>query len=301
VTSLIREFGQKPTSTHVGANIAWLAGMSGDTSEPVRAWLMREAGASTSEPLLVEESLRALARLDGPIPIDLLQRRLQDPQPLIRGAAAKALARHQPDSAKLLIAAARRLEDEIYPLWKSYAAATVSTDNLAKARTTFERPNPGRPGAPEQIAKATELYRAYQNVVNSLASLHTPEADRWLHQEALRVSADFSGIGSYIAATQLWDRADGNLLAPGFEQEDPMRRDRAEWALQKRGAAAFPALRALLGSGDEDARIRAAQVLAWNGDQESKPLLGRLAESDAANRAVYEWCLRKLAELARLE
>jgi glycerophosphoryl diester phosphodiesterase len=299
--SLIREFGQKPTAMHAGANIAWLAGMSADTSDPVRAWLIRVAGASTSEPLLVEEALRALARIDGPVPADLLQRRLQDPQPLIRGAAAKALARHQPDSAKMLIAAARRLEDEIYPLWKSYAAAAVTTDNLAKARTTFERPNPGKPGAPEQIAKATELYRAYQNVVSSLASLHTPDADRWLHQEALRVSPDFSGIGSYIAATQLWDRVETNLLAPGFEQEDPMRRDRAEWTLQKRGPAAFPALRALLASRDANARLRAAQVLAWDGDQESKPVLARLAESDPANRAIYEWCMHKLDELARLK
>ena len=73
-----------------------------------------------------------------------------------------------------------------------------------------------------------------------LASLHTKEADRWLHAEALRVSPDFSGIGAYIAATQLWDRADGNLLAPGFEQEDAMRRDRAQWTLQKRSEPPFP-------------------------------------------------------------
>ena len=301
VSVLIREFSERPSNTVAGANIAWVAGMVGDNSEPVHAWLLRVAGASISEPRLVEESLRALARLDGAVPADLLRRRLQDPQPLIRGAAAKALARHHEDSAPLLIAAAHRLEEEINPLWKTYAAPPVNGDNLAKSRTTFERPNPAKPGAPEQIAKATELYRAYENVLNSLASLHTPDADRWLHQEALRVSPDFSGIGSYVAATQLWDRADAKLLAPGFEQEDSMRRDRAQWTLEKRGAPAFPALRALLASSDADARIRAAQTLAWAGDQQSKTALQRLAESDNANRGVYEWCLKKLAELDRLQ
>ena len=80
-----------------------------------------------------------------------------------------------------------------------------------------------------------------------------------------------------------------------------MRRDRAQWTLAKRGAAAFPALRVLLGSSDADARMRAAQTLAWAGDQDSKAALERLAESDAANRALYEWCLKKLAELDRLQ
>jgi hypothetical protein len=56
----------------------------------------------------------------------------------------------------------------------------------------------------------------------------------------------------------------------------------------------------MLDSGDPDARSRAAQVLAWLGDAQSKALLSRLIQSDAERKDLYEWCLRKLAEVEQL-
>lgn len=177
----------------------------------------------------------------------------------------------------------------------------MKSDDLGKARTTFERPDPKKPGAKAQIALAQELYRGYQNVLRAIASLHTPEADRWLDHQALRVASDFSGISAYVAATQLWDRADPLILAPGLEQEDPMRRDRAQWTLVKYGEPSATALRTVLRSHDTDARLRAAQSLAWIGDQSSRQLLQGLSESDPENRAMYQWCLQKLEEMRQIQ
>jgi len=55
-----------------------------------------------------------------------------------------------------------------------------------------------------------------------------------------------------------------------------------------------------LQSKDADARLRAAQTLAWIGDSQSRPALARLAESETGNRDVYQWCLEKLSEVEKL-
>ncbi len=175
-----------------------------------------------------------------------------------------ALARYDPASAPALGAAAERLQKEMRTCWSAYGKVSKS-DDLSKARTTFERPNPSRPGALAQIAEATELYRAYENVLHAMESLHTPEAERWLSSETLRVAPDFSGVGAYIAATQLWDRADPSSLAPGFEMEDPMRRDRAQWTLLKHGPSSATELRRLLFSHDIDARLCPRWPRRWRG------------------------------------
>ncbi|HLJ16066.1 MAG TPA: glycerophosphodiester phosphodiesterase family protein [Bryobacteraceae bacterium] len=287
--------GGKPV--HSGANLAWLAGMTGATAEPVHRFLLRSA--ASSDPLIAEESLRALARLEVSVPIELLRQRLDDPHPLVRGAAALALAKHDPDSAPALRAAAVRLRQEIYACWSSYAQP-AKPEPLGKARTTFERPAPTRPGATAQIAQATELYRAYQNVSRAFASMQTPEARQWLEEETLRVAPDFSGGVPYVTATQLWDRADPQSLAPGLEMQDPMRRDRAQWTLLKRGLLSAPDLRRLLASHDTDARLRAAETLAWLGDESSKPALRNLIQSDPDQKRLYEWCLHKLDEVDRI-
>jgi hypothetical protein len=133
-----------------------------------------------------------------------------------------------------------------------------------------------------------------------MESLQTPEATRWLEHETLRVAPDFSGIGAYVAATQLWDRADLQALAPGLETENSMRRDRVQWTLLKHGLSSATELRRLLDSHDTDTRIRAAETLAWLGDEPSKPALRRLIQSDPDRKDLYEWCLRKLDEVDRL-
>ncbi len=287
--------GGKPA--HAAANLAWLAGISGSKDRPVFDWLVHMA--ASTELGAAEESLRALARLDGAVPASLLRQRIEDRHPLLRGAAALALARHDEASTPVLRAAAGRLQKEIYACWSSYAKP-AKAEPLGKGRTTFERPANNGPVAAAQIKQATELYRAYQNVIRAIASMRTPEGDEWLRDEALRVAPDFSGIGEYVAASQLWDRADTPSLAAGLEREGPMPRDRTEWTLLKHGASSAPALRALLDSRDADARIRAAQTLAWLGDVSSKPALSRLVESDPDQKDLYEWCLRKLAEVEQL-
>jgi hypothetical protein len=295
VPALISTYEKGGKPAHAGANLAWIAGMTG--AEPAHRFLLR--GAASSEPLIAEESLRALARLDGAVPSALLRQRLEDKRPLVRGAAALALARHDPGPEAALRAAAVRLRKEIAICWSGYAKPEKAAP-LGKARSTFERPPLSRPGAAAQIVEATELYRAYQNVFRAFASLDSPEARRWIQEENLRVAPDFSGGVPYVAESQLWDRVDPPSAARGLAAEAPMQRDRTEWALLKHGEASAGALRAMLDSRDADARGRAAQTLAWLGDAQSKPAISRLLQSDPERKDLYEWCLRKLAEVERL-
>jgi HEAT repeat protein len=289
------ERGGKPE--HAGVNIAWIAGMTKMSDAPTQKWLLRMA--ESAQPALAEAGLRALAQLDTPVPNALLRRSLQDPHPLVRGAAALALARRDSTAAPALVDAAARLQKEIYACWSSYASPPHA-EPLGKGRTTFERPPLTRPGAAATIAQATELYRGYQNVLRALASMHVPVADRWLERESMRESFDFSAIGSYVAESQLWDRAEPKALAPGLEGGSPMKRDRVEWALLKHGQASAPALRPMLESADLDARIRAAQTLAWLGDATAKPELERLVRSDPERADLYKWCLHKVDQIERL-
>ena len=294
---LISTYDEGGKPAHAGANLAWIAGMTGASTEPAHRFLLR--GAASTEPLIAEESLRALARLDGAVPSALLRQRLEDPRPLVRGAAALALARHDPAPEPALRAAAVRLRKEIAICWSGYAKPEKA-EPLGKARTTFERPPLTRPGAAAQIVEATELYRAYQNVFRAFASLDTPQARQWIQEENLRVAPDFSGGVPYVAESQLWDRVDPRSAAPGLESEAPMQRDRTEWALLKHGESSAGALRAMLDSRDADARGRAAQTLAWLGDAQSKPAISRLIQSDPERKDLYEWCLGKLAQVERL-
>lgn len=79
-----------------------------------------------------------------------------------------------------------------------------------------------------------------------------------------------------------------------------MARDRAQWTMIKRGIASAAALRQELRSTDQDARLRAAQSLAWLGDSEAIPLLQKLAESDGKPGEPYRWAVGKIREIERL-
>ena len=289
----------KPDSpAHATANTAWAAGMFGSVTSATIRWLVKQA--ESADAAIAAEALRAISRIDlSPVPKELLLRRLNDSSGMVRGAAARALARHVPDAAPAMIAAAAKLQAEIHAHWSTYAEASVQNE-FGKHRTTFERPAPTSPKAVEQIAKAQDLYRGYHNVLQSLASMPSVEAKRWLHEQVLRDESDFSGYASYVAAFQLWDRADPDELAKGLAMDDPMRRDRVEWTLTKRGPASAAALRLLLASGDANARLRAAQALAWIGDSASRPAIVKLAGAPGPDRDMYEWCLRKLTEVERL-
>jgi hypothetical protein len=284
--------------THSVANAAWIAGMLEVSTPEVTSWLVGRAGSPDAA--IAMESLRAISRINGVnVSRDLLLRRLQDENAMVRGAAARALARHHPSSTTALIEAAKKLQTEIHTHWSSYAQPQQS-NAFGKHRITFERPAPASPKAIAQIARSHELYRGYHNVLQSIASLQNAEANRWLHEQALRTEYDFSGFASYVAAVQLWDRVAPDTLAPGLEMDDPMRRDRVQWTLHKHGQASAPALRPLLASKDRDSRLRAAQTLAWIGDSSSRPAIEELRRTDPANRELYEWCLAKLEEVMHL-
>ena len=116
----------------------------------------------------------------------------------------------------------------------------------------------------------------------------------------MRDAFDFSAIGAYVAESQLWDRANPAAMAPGLSRGSPMQRDRVEWTLIKHGTSSAAALRPLLESHDTDARIRAAQSLAWLGDRDAKPALEHLKQSDPDRAELYQWCLHKLDQIERL-
>lgn len=283
---------------HAGGNEAWVIGMlPGQADDAARRFLLNKLGDSSLK--TIQETLLALAKIPGPLPTEKIVTLVDHPSGLVSGAAALALARHDPAAADRLIPVlAKRLREDIEKTWGQYAAPIETKSPLAKARTTFERPtDPGIPRRDELMSRAVDLYGGYHKTLAAAASNPSESSTRWLHEELERYSDDFSNFVSYIAAFQLWDRADTERLAQDLTAHHPFIRDRAQWTLTKSGSNAAPALRRILASSDRDARLRATQTLAWIGDVQALPQLEKLHQQADEDASHYAWAITKIRQI----
>ena len=128
------------TSAHLSRNQAWVIGMlAGQADDDSRRFLLNNLDDTPVK--TIQEALLALAKIPGPLQTEKIVALIDHPSGLASGAAALALARHDPAAADRLIPAlAKRLREEIEKTWRQYAAPIQTKSPLAKSRTTFERP-----------------------------------------------------------------------------------------------------------------------------------------------------------------
>lgn len=150
------------------------------------------------------------------------------------------------------------------------------------------------------MARAVDLYSGYHKTLAAAALNPSESTTRWLHEELERFSDDFSNFVSYIAAFQLWNRADHERLTQNLTAEHPFVRDRAQWTLTKSGSVAAPALRQALVSPNRDARLRAVQTLAWIGDTQALPQLEKLHQQSDKDSPHYAWAIAKIKQIQQI-
>jgi glycerophosphoryl diester phosphodiesterase/HEAT repeat protein len=275
------------TATHsdhadVRANASWALGMlRGDANQ-----LMPLLG--DEDPLILQEVLLAIARMHGPVAEGALLPLLAHPDSRVRGAAAMALAQHQPQTASKAIPAQLKVE-------------------VRSARVLYESyVRRGKPQlSAEEIATITGYFRCQMKMVQAISQLKGSEAIRSLEEEAFRPGDDFSQMNGVVAGFQLWDRLaeneDGSQTAiEALSSTSATIADRAEWMLIQAGVGVLPRVRLALDSENSSVRERAMHIVAWHGDTSSIEHLQNMLQSDPEQAQDIQWALLKIAAINRL-
>jgi glycerophosphoryl diester phosphodiesterase/HEAT repeat protein len=256
-------------------NAAWAIGMR---SAPLTHSLLpllneRDAG-------ILQETLLALSRCPGDVPARRIQPFLTHADPLVRGAAALALARHEPEMAAASIQNALISEEE--------GSARAYKNRLQRGK---------QPISQAEIDIAVGHYRALMKMIESASLLNDIEGRRIFEREAFRSTADYSATVGPVAAYQLRDRIGANprSAVEALASTDIEVANRAEWTLTKAsGSAILPAVRQALTSPSRLVRERAIRILAWREDAGCLPLLRKLRDSNGADPALIDWATEKI-------
>jgi glycerophosphoryl diester phosphodiesterase/HEAT repeat protein len=260
------------------ANAAWALGMLGAPASMLQP-LLRD-----SDPRVLQETLMALGRMPGEVQADQLLPLLENGNPAVRGAAAVALARHQPETALRAIPGQLRLEKA--------AAIKLGQDYERRGRPHLSR---------AEIEEITGHFRCQMKMMQALSSLKVAGAKEVLLAEAFRPGNDSAQMDAIVAAFQLWDRigTDTHAAIEALGSSDSAVADRTEWMLVQAGSVVLPEVRKALESGNSSVRERAIRIVAWQGDVDSvERLKAKLKTgSDPAKDELIAWAIDKIETL----
>ena len=258
------------------ANAAWALGIL-------------HAPASMVLPLLqdkdlrvLQETLMALARAPGDVTATALLPFLSNETAAVRGAAAMALARHQPEVAIKAIPVQMRLEMK--------ASLKLGEDYERRGKPQLTQP---------EIDEITGRFRSQMKMLQALSMLKGPEATQVLEELAFQPGEGFTQFDSVVAGFKLWDRI-GAEAQPAIEalgSSDRQMADRTEWMLVQAGPAVLPDVRTALGSANPSVRERAIRIVAWQGDAESLEVLRTMLKADPPNADLVSWAIEKIESL----
>ena len=260
----------------VRANAAWALGA------------MR-ADVSTILPLLHDidvrvqnEALAALAHMPGAVPAEALIPLLSSATPAIRGAAALALAKHQPEVASKALPLQLRSEVR---------------DALGIFDEWTQRGKP--PLTQQEIDRIVAYYLCQVQEVKAISMLDNSISMKVLEEQAFRPGKDFAEMNGILGAFQLWDRIgeDPQLAVQSLGAADPSVADRAEWMLVQAGRPVLPAVRKALESDQPAIRMRAIRIVGWQGDVAALPLLRALHTHDSSESELVNWAVEKINTL----
>jgi len=256
-------------------NAAWAIGITGAPASGSLVSLLND-----KDPGVLQEALLALSRCPGEVPSQILLPFLANDTLAVRGAAALALARHQPQMATAAVTNLLHSEED-------QAAAEYRLHTSSQKLT------------PQQIRPIVEAYREQMKLIQALELLPPEDALQALAGQAFRSVEDYSQINALAAGYQLWDRvhADPGLAIHALGSASAEVADRAEWMLVKAGPSVLPQLRQVLPSSDAAAQPRIIRILGWQGDRDSLPLLRELGESDPKNKVLIAWAIEKIEVL----
>jgi glycerophosphoryl diester phosphodiesterase/HEAT repeat protein len=255
------------------ANAAWALGQL-DAPATSLLPLLKD-----SDPRVLQETLMALSRAPGNLNAEVLLPFLASESPAIRGAAAVALARHQPEAA--LQAIPPRLRTEMKE------AVRLGDD--------YERR--GRPHLTQ--AESDEImghFRCQMKMMQALSMLNVPGSTEVLEELAFRPGDDSAGFDSMIASFQLWDRTAGDPrpAVKALGSTDMRAANRAEWMLVNAGPAVLPEVRKALHDENVAIRGRAISIVAWQGDAESLETLRAMRKIGSADSSLEDWAIEKI-------
>jgi glycerophosphoryl diester phosphodiesterase/HEAT repeat protein len=252
-------------------NAAWAIGITGALATGPLLSLLGD-----NDPNVLKEALLALSRCSGEVPAEMLLPFLDSAVPEVRGAAALALTRHQPQ-----------------------VAASAVMDLLHRDEKQAARGHLRGKLTREQIRPIEASYREEMKLIQSLESLPPEEARNSLADQAFRPVKDYSRVTALVAGYQLWDRiaADPAATIQALRSTNVEVADRAEWVLVKAGPSVLPQLREALPLSDSASRVRIVRILGWQGDRKSLPLLRTLQDSNPQNKALTTWAIEKIEVL----
>ena len=232
-----------------------------------------------TNPHVLQETLAALAGMPGHVDARILLPLLSHPDPVVRGAAAIALAKHQPDVAAKAVPA--RLHLEVNGVLTLYAAWVSRGKNQLSA---------------DEIAKVMGYYRCQMKLLQAISMLNGRAALRALEEQAFRPGEDFAQMNGVVAAFQLWDRIgdDPRPVVQALAAQDVHVADKAEWMLIQAGPAVLPGVREALLSQNLKVRQRAIRIVAWQGDLDAMRTLRQMQERDSGDSELLGWAIQKI-------
>ncbi|HEY1947754.1 MAG TPA: glycerophosphodiester phosphodiesterase family protein [Bryobacteraceae bacterium] len=259
-------------------NAAWALGALAAPATDSLQQLLNDTDAG-----VLQEALLALSRCPGMVSANRLLPLLSNNNAAVRGAAALALARHQPEVAASAIPKALAHEEDF--IAKEYSAYV-------------EHGKPPRSQA--EIDVTVEHYRCLMKLIEAGSMLSNANALKLFEREAFRSAPDYSPVAGLVAGYQLWDRAgeDPTAIIQALGSSDVEIANRAEWILVKAGPAVLPTVRQALSSEMKAVRERSVRILAWQGDSDSTAALQAMKNSGAADPALIDWAIGKIRSQA---
>jgi hypothetical protein len=207
---------------------------------------------------------------------------LSNSNPSVRGAAALAMAKHEPKLALKVIPARLRLE--------MTAERAIYDDYIKRGKPQL---------TPDEITRIMDSFRCQMKLVHAIAMLNGNGAIRELEEQAFRPQEDFSQMNALVATFQLWDRIglDPQAAAESLGSDDPGVANRAEWMLVQGGPAVLPQVRKLLLSENRSIRERAARIVAFQGDLVAVEALKEMEKKHSADAELVKWAVAKIISL----
>jgi hypothetical protein len=250
---------------------------------------MLHAPAHTVLPLLhdreagvVAEALLAVSRMPGNVTVGTLLPLLSHRDGPVRGAAAIALAVHDPSIASWAVPA---------QLHREMAAERVIYDRqLRSSRKQYSQ---------DEIDGMVSAYRCQMEMLRALHMLPSRAPNSELLAQAFASTPPFLELNGLVASYDLWDRiaADPSPAIQALQMPDTQPADRAEWMLVKAGSAVLPTVRQALDSADATVRARAIRILAWQGDTASLARMRNLSEASGPDRDISGWAVARIESL----
>jgi glycerophosphoryl diester phosphodiesterase/HEAT repeat protein len=258
------------------ANAAWALGRLGAPANMLLPLLQDKS------PRVLEETLIALSRMPGDVSAEELSPLLSQSDPGVRGGAALALARHQPDLALKSVPVQLRLEMKV--------AIQLGDDYVRRGKPKLTQ---------VETDEIMGHFRCQMKMVQAISMLKGAGGMHALEEQSFRPGDDSAQFDGIVAAFQLWDRigADARPAVQALGSADTQLADRTEWMLVQAGPSALPSVRGALDNPNAAIKQRAIRIVAWQGDAAALQKLRAMQQADPKDAELVTWAIDKIETL----